>query len=519
MIMTSACSQKTLPASLHDQRFPRDATPVTTSGSSSRSVKPSKIQPTDKPAALRLLLICHGEGMQHRYSGIGNMNSGLTARGWEEVEALSNWLRTHEPVRAVISGPRLQSRLTAQRIGQAMRTPVSVLREPVRITQRPATSDQAHRETESTARDGEAPGPSASGATASQTTANPFDEILAAHPDGAIALVASPDNIRAMLRELMSANDTGIDIDHTGLTGLRQKGGMWSIAYVNRREHLPAPIVTSVDEKEQTAKDAEQEEDIASIVAVYDRVARDDVAAKATDDRERIRGLLDFAKLPQGLDILDAGTGLGVLAQMLAEEGAASVIGVDVSPGMLEQAEYLRLSAPMDSMARVSYRLARLQTLPFPDDRFDAVTSRLVLSHFHAPERIVREFVRVLKPGGIFLMAELLSVDDPVKRATQNAIEERRNPSHVAARSAEQYDKMLTDAGLDILNTASVSITRNLREWLDAYRTPDAVAATVIEMVEAGLETDAAGIGARRRGDRIEFQQRMYYSKAAKPSE
>ncbi len=111
-------------------------------------------------------------------------------------------------------------------------------------------------------------------------------------------------------------------------------------------------------------------------------------------------------------------------------------------------------------------------------------------------------------------MAELLSVDDPVKRATQNAIEERRNPSHVAARSAEQYDKMIADAGLEIVDTASVSITRNLREWLDAYRTPDAVAATVIEMVEAGLETDAAGIGARRRGDRIEFQQRMYYLKA-----
>jgi hypothetical protein len=106
-----------------------------------------------------------------------------------------------------------------------------------------------------------------------------------------------------------------------------------------------------------------------------------------------------------------------------------------------------------------------------------------------------------------------------VKRATQNAIEERRNPAHVAARSAEQYDKMITDAGLEIEKTESVGIPRNMREWLNAYHTPDAVAATVIEMVEAGLETDAAGIGARRRGTSIEFVQRMYYLKAIKPQE
>jgi SAM-dependent methyltransferase len=186
---------------------------------------------------------------------------------------------------------------------------------------------------------------------------------------------------------------------------------------------------------------------------------------------------------------------------------------------MLEQAEYLRLSQPSDTTNRVSYRLANLQMLPFPNEFFDVVTCRLVLNHFHSPQRIVEEFVRVLRPGGIFLMAELLSVADPVKRATQNAIEERRNPAHVAARSAEQYDKMITDAGLEIEKTESIDIPRNLREWLNAYHTPDAVAATVIEMVEAGLETDAAGIGARRRGASIEFVQRMYYLKATKPQE
>jgi ubiquinone/menaquinone biosynthesis C-methylase UbiE len=203
---------------------------------------------------------------------------------------------------------------------------------------------------------------------------------------------------------------------------------------------------------------------------------------------------------------------------LLAEDGAQSVVGIDVSPAMLEQAEYMRLSRPTTATMRVSYRLAPAQVLPFHEESFDAVTCRLVLHHTRKPERVIREIVRVLKPGGILVLAELLSVDNPVKRATQNAIEERRNASHVAARSAEQYNKLISDAGLVIEARETVSFERELEEWLAAYQTDRADAAAVREMIEAGLETDAAGINARRQNSRVVFEQRMYYLKAIKPA-
>lgn len=485
------------------------------SDSSAQQGKPIRDPGSDKPSGVKLLLICHGEGMQHRYADLGNVNSGLTARGWEEVEALANWLSTHETLRALYSGPLLQSRLTAQRIGQASGLSVSTLRNLPRSQEGNEESGAQPAPVNGEPLDGDK---RTNGIEGGLLQISPLDTILSEHPVGTIALVASPENIRQVLRMFLAASDAPMDIDHTSISALQQKEGRWSLAYINRREHVPAPVLAPAAEKEQQVDVAEQEEDIGSVLSVYDRVAAEDVAAKASDDRERINDLLKFANLPDGLEVLDAGTGLGVLALMLAEEGAESVIGVDISPGMLEQAEYLRLSQPTETTNRVSYRLSRLESLPFADERFDAVSCRLVLNHFRSPERIVREFVRVLKPNGIFIMAELLSVDDPVKRATQNAIEERRNPSHVAARSAEQYDKMVTEAGLEIVDTASANIDRNLREWLEAYRTPTAVASTVIEMVEAGLETDAAGIEARKRGDRIEFVQRMYYLKAIKPA-
>ncbi|MFN2201427.1 MAG: methyltransferase domain-containing protein [Caldilineaceae bacterium] len=472
-----------------------------------------RARPDEKPPRSRLLLICHGEGMQHRYAGLGSLNSGLTARGWSEVEVLAQWLSTHEPLKALYSDPLLQSRLTAQRIGQAVRLPVAALREPVHLAAPQALDTQDAQNGSATWQP-----PNEGGETAA-TDLPSIQELLDGNATLTIALVTSPDSIRDMLRTLLEANDTPILLDHTSITCLQRREQRWAIAYVNRREHLPLPASAPADDTHHRADSAEPIEDMASVVTVYDRVAREDAGEKVSDDRERISSMLNFAALPKGLRILDAGAGLGVLSLMLAERGAASVVGVDISTAMLEQAEYLRLSQPSDTTNRVSYRLANLQMLPFPNEFFDVVTCRLVLNHFHSPQRIVEEFVRVLRPGGIFLMAELLSVADPVKRATQNAIEERRNPAHVAARSAEQYDKMITDAGLEIEKTESVDIPRNLREWLNAYHTPDAVAATVIEMVEAGLETDAAGIGARRRGASIEFVQRMYYLKATKPQE
>src|SRR5690606_34632954 len=149
-------------------------------------------------------------------------------------------------------------------------------------------------------------------------------------------------------------------------------------------------------------------EDLSAVVRVYNRVAMADLNQKREDDYQRIRHLLNFAKLPPDLRILDIGTGIGLLPLMLAEDGAKQVVGIDISPEMLEQAEYLRLSRSGEAAARTTFRLAPAHALPFRDELFDAVTCRLVLNHARRPERIIKEIVRVLRPGGILILAELL---------------------------------------------------------------------------------------------------------------
>ncbi|HRA68951.1 MAG TPA: methyltransferase domain-containing protein, partial [Caldilinea sp.] len=148
------------------------------------------------------------------------------------------------------------------------------------------------------------------------------------------------------------------------------------LLFANRCEHLP---MGSVPAPRQRASDSEAEtggeiaKDVAQVVATYARIPpRGDEQANAKR-LQRLQHLLKFAQIPKDLSVLDVGTGTGQLAMWLAEEGAREVVGIDISPAMLEAAELLRLSTRSAGAKRVSFRLAPAHALPFRDERFDAI--------------------------------------------------------------------------------------------------------------------------------------------------
>ncbi|MEX1019450.1 MAG: methyltransferase domain-containing protein [Litorilinea sp.] len=527
-------------------------------------------------APTRLLLICHAEGMQDRYSDLGAKNGGLTALGWEQSDALADWLRVNSQLDTLVTDGLLQSRLTAQRLGQGVLLPVTVYREfpafpaagpePVTDSARlprqlaalataasalagdgaapvePAAPDMPAADVAGSATDAPAlQAPDAATATASNKgaadsdlAAGPYieelvsalDRLIGDHWGKTLALVTSREVIGVLLQYVLSSGFLrassvavpAVELDHTGISELIFRPLGWRVRYMNRVEHLPTLALPDRAARDMPPQTAAAVENLTSVIRVYNRVSKVVGEQKRESDIKRVHHLVNFAKLPADQQILDIGTGLGVLPLVLAEEGAHTVVGIDVSPGMLEQAEYHRLRSGSQAGERVSFRLAAAQALPFHDERFGAVFCRLLLNHTQKPEQVIHEAVRVLRPGGVFILADMLSVDNAVKRATQNAIEEKRNPAHVAARNAEQYAKMLEDAGLVIEAQESVSFERELEEWLSAFDVDRADRAIVREMIEAGIETDAAGMNARRQGDTVVFVQRMYYLRALKPA-
>lgn len=92
---------------------------------------------------------------------------------------------------------------------------------------------------------------------------------------------------------------------------------------------------------------------------------------------------------PSEQRILDAGCGNGWLASLY--RGRHMVVGIDLADANLRRIRELGLHP-------VKYNLDR--TLPFADACFDTVVCSEILEHIFSPDMLLREIMRVLKPGG-----------------------------------------------------------------------------------------------------------------------
>jgi len=101
--------------------------------------------------------------------------------------------------------------------------------------------------------------------------------------------------------------------------------------------------------------------------------------------------------------IADLGCGNGEMLASLLGRGEKRLIGVDVSPEMLEQA---RLRLP--ESRNLELRIGELEHLPMCEQEVDAALMSMVLYHVSEPERAIREVYRVLSPGGVFLLVDFL---------------------------------------------------------------------------------------------------------------
>ncbi|WP_029038313.1 bifunctional demethylmenaquinone methyltransferase/2-methoxy-6-polyprenyl-1,4-benzoquinol methylase UbiE [Salinimicrobium xinjiangense] len=102
--------------------------------------------------------------------------------------------------------------------------------------------------------------------------------------------------------------------------------------------------------------------------------------------------------------VLDIATGTGDLAISLAKTGAKEIIGLDLSEGMLAVGR--KKIAQENLSKKIEMIQGDSESLPFEDDRFDAITVAFGVRNFENLEKGLSEIFRVLKPGGIFVILE-----------------------------------------------------------------------------------------------------------------
>ena len=106
-----------------------------------------------------------------------------------------------------------------------------------------------------------------------------------------------------------------------------------------------------------------------------------------------------IAGIKEGEVVLDLGSGAGLDCFLAASRVGPSghVIGVDMTPGMIEKA---RDNAGKSGARNVEFRLGEIEDLPVEDNSVDLVISNCVINLSTDKPKVSREIYRVLKPGG-----------------------------------------------------------------------------------------------------------------------
>ena len=103
----------------------------------------------------------------------------------------------------------------------------------------------------------------------------------------------------------------------------------------------------------------------------------------------------------------------------------------------------------------------------------------------------------------------MLGSENPACAQYHDRIERLCDPTHVRALPRSEFERMFAAAGLTVLAAPSGSMDYDVDEWM-AHGGPTAdVAAEIVRLFEASLETDRSGLAVRREGDWLRFSHRV----------
>jgi ubiquinone/menaquinone biosynthesis C-methylase UbiE len=229
----------------------------------------------------------------------------------------------------------------------------------------------------------------------------------------------------------------------------------------------------------------------------FHRQAAKYAASEAHSSGDSLRIMKAWASLDRYALGLDIATGPGFTAFAVAAF-CDTIVASDIARGMLEHA---RRIAAERGIANVRFETIDAGDIPYPDASIDLVTCRTAPHHFQDIGRFLSEVHRVLRSGGVFLLCDTTTSENPTVAAWHHRVEVARDPTHATAPSAFQWRSYVTDTGFDITHDAAPRVHMTLREWVDRSGTPAAVSEGLHRDFAAAPEKVKSEFGIRRSGD------------------
>ncbi|MGI6368669.1 MAG: class I SAM-dependent methyltransferase [Anaerolineae bacterium] len=133
----------------------------------------------------------------------------------------------------------------------------------------------------------------------------------------------------------------------------------------------------------------------------YSQMSRSQQGLAGAGEWETLKSVLPDLS---GKRMLDLGCGFGWHCNYAMEQGAACVVGVDISTNMLRVAEEKK------RFPQIAYVQCPIEDIDFPDESWDVILSSLAFHYVADYETLVRKLFKMLEPGG----ALVFTVEHPV---------------------------------------------------------------------------------------------------------
>ena len=215
--------------------------------------------------------------------------------------------------------------------------------------------------------------------------------------------------------------------------------------------------------------------DPAGIAGVFDRAADQYDAIGVPWFRPIAGGLVEELAVSPGERVLDIGCGRGAALLPLAHATGptGSALGVDLSPRMVD-----RTAEDARELPWVEVRVADASALDLPLAAYDVVSSCLVLFFLTDPSAAVRDWARLLAPGGRLGVTTFGAQDERWKQVDavfapylpQAMLDARTSGARGPFGSDEGVAQLLRDAGLQEVRSAHRTVRAQFadpQQWLD----------------------------------------------------
>ncbi len=209
--------------------------------------------------------------------------------------------------------------------------------------------------------------------------------------------------------------------------------------------------------------------------------------------------LIELARPTAADTVLDVACGPGLVACVFAPH-AGQVTGLDITPAMLEQA---RKRQQEHGLTNLVWQQGDALPLPYPDNNFSLVITRYSFHHFPEPERVLSEMIRVCRPGGRLLVADVAI--PPEKAAAYDRLEIMRDPSHTHALTTHEFSDLFLNSVLHDCRQASYTVELELEAQLRASFPLPGDEERIRKLVTEDIGINNLGINARRKDEAVVY--------------